>query len=57
MTVEDLERNWDMSIATISEHNVQLLENGWVDGWGWGNNYDYGPREGYVGGKLIMQQA
>jgi len=55
MTVEDLLANWTLSVATIRDFGIVVLENGWADGSGWGNNYAYGERSGWVGGKLIMR--
>lgn len=55
MTVRDLELNWAASVAAVPTYSIVTLEDGWLDGSGWGSNYEYGPRAGWVGGKLIMK--
>ena len=44
MTVKDIEANWDASVAAVPQHGIVVLEDGWLDGYGWGSNYDYGER-------------
>jgi len=56
MTVADVKRNKKMSNDTIRDYNIQLLEDGWVEGYGWGGKTGYGARSGWTGGRLIMKQ-
>lgn len=59
MTVKDLEANWDVASAAVRTWGIDVLANGWIDGKGWGgvNSYAYGPRAGWIGGKMIMRPS
>ena len=57
MTVADVLKNWAMVVATVDPYTIQLLDDGWIDGSGWGSNYAYGPRNCWVGGYVIAEEV